>query len=317
MERLGPGRPHASACRLFSPLPQGIATLRILFPASEARVPAIDLHHFSSQRRFRRWSNSAAKCVWLDRLATRGFLDSGKRCVNRARGRTFSDPQFPGGLMAIDGKGQYLFLIDRVASGVWMFQIQSDGSLKRVSGSPFFAPAPGNVGPAPASPVSLATEHSGQFGYVGYASGDAGHGAIIEFQINVADPANPQLVPGACAGELLRSGLAAGDAHGSKGCLLICGARRRASCRNQRLCRAERERIHDDSLGKTFCNVHASGAVHVGRMWRRQQCGAKCSDRTACGHASGNNDKSPPHATTSAGAQLPAIAPIQLMLTVN
>jgi hypothetical protein len=251
MERLGPGRPHASGCRLFSPLPQGIATLRILFPASEARVPAIDLHHFSSQRRFCR-SNSAAKCVWLDRLATRRFLDSGKQCVNRARGRTFSDPQFPGGLMAIDGKGQYLFLIDRVASGVWMFQIQSDGNPKRVSGSPFFAPAPGNVGPAPASPVSLATEHSGQFVYVGYASGDAGHGAIIEFQ--------------------------------------ICGARRRASCRNQRLCRAERERIHDDSLGKTFCNVHASGAVHVGRMWRRQQCGAKCSDRTACGHASGNND---------------------------
>jgi hypothetical protein len=69
--------------------------------------------------------------------------------------------------MAIDGKGQFLFLIDRVTSGVWMFQMQSEGSLKRVSGSPFFAPAPENVGPAPASPVSLATEHSGQFVYVG------------------------------------------------------------------------------------------------------------------------------------------------------
>src|ERR1700736_6081290 len=125
-----------------------------------------------------------------------GFSIGASGVLTALAGGPFSDPQFQGGLMAIDGKGQFLFLIDRVTSGVWMFQIQSDGSLKRVLGSPFFAPAPGNVGPAPASPVSLATEHSGQFVYVGYASGDtAGHGAIIEFQTNVADPANPQLVP--------------------------------------------------------------------------------------------------------------------------
>jgi 6-phosphogluconolactonase (cycloisomerase 2 family) len=125
-----------------------------------------------------------------------GFSVAASGALTALAGGPFSDPQFQGGLMAIDGHGQFLFLIERVNSGVWMFQIQSDGSLKRVSGSPFFAPAPGNVGPAPASPVSLATEHSGQFVYVGYASGDAaGHGAIIEFQINVTDPANPQLVP--------------------------------------------------------------------------------------------------------------------------
>ena len=96
-----------------------------------------------------------------------GFSIAASGALTALAGGPFSDPQFQGGLMAIDGKGQFLFLIDRVTSGVWMFQIQSDGSLKRVLGSPFFAPAPGNVGPAPASPVSLATEHSGQFVYVG------------------------------------------------------------------------------------------------------------------------------------------------------
>jgi hypothetical protein len=57
----------------------------------------------------------------------------------------FSDPQFQGGLISIDGHGKFLFLIDRVSSAVWMFQIQSDRRLKRVPSSPFFAPAPGNV----------------------------------------------------------------------------------------------------------------------------------------------------------------------------
>ena len=98
--------------------------------------------------------------------------------------------------MAIDGLGKFLFLIDHASSGVWMFSIQGDGTLLRAPGSPFFAPAPGNVGPAPSAPVSLAAEISGQFLYVGYQSGNTpGYGAIIEFQINVADSTNPQLIP--------------------------------------------------------------------------------------------------------------------------
>jgi len=125
-----------------------------------------------------------------------GFSKGSDGALTPFSGTPFSDPQFQGGAMAIDGLGQFLLLIDHASSGVWMFRIQGDGTLVRTPGSPFFAPAPGNVGPAPSSPVSLATELSGQFLYVGYQSGSApGYGAVIEFQIDVADPANPQLIP--------------------------------------------------------------------------------------------------------------------------
>jgi hypothetical protein len=125
-----------------------------------------------------------------------GFSKVANGGLSPLAGTAFSDPQFHGGMMAIDGKGQFLFLIDHIGGGVWMFQIHNDGSLTRAPGAPFFAPANGGVGPAPSAPVSLATELSGQFLYVGYQSGYApGDGAIVEFQISVVDPANPQLVP--------------------------------------------------------------------------------------------------------------------------
>src|SRR5882724_4354063 len=125
-----------------------------------------------------------------------GFSKGSDGALTPFSGTPFSDPQFQGGAMAIDGLGQFLLLIDHASSGVWMFRIQGDGTLVRTPGSPFFAPVPGNVGPAPSSPVSLATELSGQFLYVGYQSGSTpGYGAVIEFQIDVADPANPQLIP--------------------------------------------------------------------------------------------------------------------------
>jgi len=77
-----------------------------------------------------------------------------------------------------------------------MFSIGSDGTLTVAPSAPYFAAAPGGVGSAPSSPLSLATEHSGQFLFVGYESGSVpGDGAIITFQIEAQDPANPQLVP--------------------------------------------------------------------------------------------------------------------------
>jgi hypothetical protein len=125
-----------------------------------------------------------------------GFSKGSNGTLTPFSATPFSDPQFQGGAMAIDGLGKFLFLIDQASSGVWMFSIQGDGTLLRAPGSPFFAPAPGNVGPAPSSPVSLAAEISGQFLYVGYQSGyTPGYGAIVEFQINIADSTNPQLIP--------------------------------------------------------------------------------------------------------------------------
>jgi hypothetical protein len=99
----------------------------------------------------------------------------------------FSSPPlsdaFQGGPMAIDGLGQFLFVVNSDSGDISMFQIQSDGTLAEVPGSPFPSVLTG--------PVCLATEKSGQFLYVGYSSGNPpGHGTIAEFQI-----LNQQILP--------------------------------------------------------------------------------------------------------------------------
>jgi hypothetical protein len=99
----------------------------------------------------------------LDRLTINGLLGSGKRRANRSGRRTLQRSAIsrrPDGYrwarpIPVSHRPRHERRLD--------VSDPSDGSLKRVSGSPFFAPAPGNAGPAPASAVSLATEHSGQF----------------------------------------------------------------------------------------------------------------------------------------------------------
>ncbi|MCU1243453.1 MAG: hypothetical protein JWO71_4179 [Candidatus Acidoferrum typicum] len=100
----------------------------------------------------------------------------------------------PGGAMAIDGLGRFLFVINTSTSNISMFQIdQTNGSLTRVPGSPFSTGPTENPSMAAKSPVYLAAEKSGQFLYVGYQFGNLSNkGAINEYLI---DAANRQLVP--------------------------------------------------------------------------------------------------------------------------
>ncbi len=100
----------------------------------------------------------------------------------------------PGGAMAIDGLGRFLFVVNTSTSNISMFQInQSTGSLTEVPGSPFSTGPTENPSMAPRSPVYLAAEKSGQFLYVGYLYGNlVNDGAINEYLI---DGANRQLVP--------------------------------------------------------------------------------------------------------------------------
>jgi 6-phosphogluconolactonase (cycloisomerase 2 family) len=100
----------------------------------------------------------------------------------------------PGGAMAIDGLGRFLFVVNTSTSNISMFQInQSTGSLTEVPGSPFSTGPTENPSMAARSPVYLAAEKSGQFLYVGYLYGNLGNeGAINEYLI---DGANRQLVP--------------------------------------------------------------------------------------------------------------------------
>src|SRR6266404_2979330 len=98
----------------------------------------------------------------------------------------------PGGAMAIDGLGRFLFVVNTSTSNISMFQInQSTGSLTEVPGSPFSTGPTENPSMAPRSPVYLAAEKSGQFLYVGYLYGNlVNDGAINEYLI---DGANRQL----------------------------------------------------------------------------------------------------------------------------
>jgi Abnormal spindle-like microcephaly-assoc'd, ASPM-SPD-2-Hydin len=123
-----------------------------------------------------------------------GFSKGPAGALASLPGAPFTDPNFQAGPMAIDGQGQFLFVIDRNSSNIWMFQIdQGTGALTVAPLSPFAVGATENPTMAPSLPVCLATERSGQFLYVGYNSGNfQGYGAVIEYLI---DATHLQLVP--------------------------------------------------------------------------------------------------------------------------
>jgi Lactonase, 7-bladed beta-propeller len=108
-------------------------------------------------------------------------------------GSPFADTS-PGGVMAFDGLGRFLFVANTSTNTISMLQInQSTGSLTEVPGSPFATLAIENPNMAPRAPVCIAAEKSGQFVYVGYRFGNVpNQGAINEYLI---DAANLQLVP--------------------------------------------------------------------------------------------------------------------------
>ena len=118
--------------------------------------------------------------------------DSSTGGLSLLPGAPFAD-RLEGGLLAIDGQGRFLFVLNGVNDSISMFQIDSStGALTEVPGSPFAAGPTVNPNLAPSDPISLATEASGNFLYVGYANGDSSTtSALVPFAI---DAANLQLV---------------------------------------------------------------------------------------------------------------------------
>jgi 6-phosphogluconolactonase (cycloisomerase 2 family) len=92
-----------------------------------------------------------------------------------------------GGLLAIDGLGKFLFVLNPASSNISMFQINaSTGALLEVPTSPFAAVPSINPNQAPVTPVRLAADKSGQFLFVGYRFGSlSGDGAVNVFTIDV------------------------------------------------------------------------------------------------------------------------------------
>ncbi len=109
-----------------------------------------------------------------------------------------------GGLLAIDGQGKFLFVVNPTSDDISMFQIDpTTGSLSEVPGSPFAYPPIFSVWFPPCQPLSITTERSGQFLFVSYryancgdflAGGGQGSGAVVSFAIDLSG-SSPVLTP--------------------------------------------------------------------------------------------------------------------------
>jgi len=65
--------------------------------------------------------------------------------------------RFEGGLVAIDGQGKFLFVLNAKSNSISMFQIdQASGTLSEVPASPFQVPPTINPNLAPSQPISIA-----------------------------------------------------------------------------------------------------------------------------------------------------------------
>lgn len=103
-------------------------------------------------------------------------------------GSPFPD-HLEGGRLAVDALGRFLFVLNANTNGISMFQINSSsGALTEVPGSPFSAGMTINPNQAPSQPISLATEKSGKYLYVGYTGGNVQNFcAITPFAIDAAN----------------------------------------------------------------------------------------------------------------------------------
>src|SRR5260370_27248060 len=100
-----------------------------------------------------------------------------------------------GGLVAIDGQGKFLFVLNPKSNDICMFQInQGSGALSEVPASPFQVPPTINPNLAPSQPISSATAKSGKFLFVGYYLGDIHEvSAVVSLAIDTSGP-NPVLL---------------------------------------------------------------------------------------------------------------------------
>jgi hypothetical protein len=117
------------------------------------------------------------------------FAKSGQTgALSPVLGSPFPD-RLEGGRMAVDALGRFLFVLNPTANSISMFQIDSStGALTEVPTSPFAAGKTINRNQAPSLPVSLATEKSGKYLYVGYTGGNfSNSSAITPFAIDTAN----------------------------------------------------------------------------------------------------------------------------------
>ena len=99
-----------------------------------------------------------------------------------------ANERLEGGRVAIDGQGKFLFVLNPQSNDISMFQIdQTTGALTEVLASPFAVPPTLNPSHAPTQPMSIATEKSGKFVFVGYYDGDIlGLSSVVSLTIDTS-----------------------------------------------------------------------------------------------------------------------------------
>ncbi|HKW61082.1 MAG TPA: choice-of-anchor D domain-containing protein [Candidatus Acidoferrum sp.] len=124
-----------------------------------------------------------------------GFSTNGQTgTLTAVPGSPFND-RLEGGLVAIDGQGKFLFVLNPTSNNISMFQIDpASGAISEVTTSPFAVPPVGSNA-APSQPISIAAESSGKFVFVGYFNGSfPGDSAIASLGISTSG-SSPVLIP--------------------------------------------------------------------------------------------------------------------------
>ncbi|HYL84233.1 MAG TPA: choice-of-anchor D domain-containing protein [Candidatus Angelobacter sp.] len=120
--------------------------------------------------------------------AVAGFSKAGQTgALTPVSGSPFPE-LLEGGLVAIDGQGKFLFVLNPKSNDISMFQINpASGALSEVPGSPFAVPPTINPSLAPSQPISITGEPSGKFLFVGYFMGDIqGNSSVVSLSIDTA-----------------------------------------------------------------------------------------------------------------------------------
>jgi 6-phosphogluconolactonase (cycloisomerase 2 family) len=163
--------------------PPSSCALRLLFILSILlrAVPAVEAQTTQQQYVYGSGSLSPASSL------ISGFSKaSPSGALSQIPGSPFNE-RFEGGLVAVDGQGKFLFVLNPKSNDISMFQIDpASGALSEVPASPFQVPPTVNPNLAPSQPISIAAEKSGKFLFVGYYLGDfQGSSAVVTLSINV------------------------------------------------------------------------------------------------------------------------------------
>jgi len=162
------GRPALLCCRAVSRrLRHLLAALLCCLAAAGIPAPDAAAQSTTQQRVYGAQGITPASAV-----ISAYNKDSQTGALGPVSGAPFPE-QFEGGLVAIDGLGKFLFVLNPQNDTISMFQIDAaTGALTEVPHSPFATGPTINPNQAPSQPISIAAEPTGHYLYVGYAVGN-------------------------------------------------------------------------------------------------------------------------------------------------